>query len=141
VPWWNNRDIRPFADRDETCETVDMRARRLLNLLIALSVAAGLVSLPFALPAYAFSGPPIATSSDDMQAMGDDMPCCPHQQKGNDCQNCPVLCLVNSMQLSPAAAAVMLDRTSIHAVLLGADDTIADGLERPPPDQPPRILV
>jgi hypothetical protein len=120
-----------------------MRARRFLNLLIALSVAAGLVSMPLAVPAHANSGPPVVTSSDDMEAMAEDMPCCPHEQKSKPCEDCPLLgiCLAKSTQINPAAAAVLIDRTSIHAVLLGADDAIADGLERPPPDHPPRILV
>jgi hypothetical protein len=118
-----------------------MRGRRFLNLLIALSVAAGLVSLPLAAMAHANSGPPIVADSDEMQAMGDDMPCCPHEQKSKDCQGCPVLCLVKSTQLSAASAAVVVQRTSIQVVLIVMDDAIADGLERPPPDHPPRILV
>jgi hypothetical protein len=120
-----------------------MSARRLLNLLIALSVAAGLVSTPLALPAHAQSAPPVAASSDEMQAMAEDMPCCPHEQKSKDCQDCPLLgfCLAKSTQAGPAVEAFLLDRISIHAVLLATDDAIADGLERPPPDHPPRILV
>jgi hypothetical protein len=128
-----------------------MSARRLLNLLIALSVAAGLVSMPLALPAHAHSGPPVVASSDEMpaemqaemQATAEDMPCCPHEQKSKDCQDCPLLgfCLAKSTQAGPAVEAFLLDRISIHAVLLATDDAIADGLERPPPDHPPRILV
>ena len=118
-----------------------MRARRFLNLLIALSVAAGLLSLPLVAAAHANAGPPNVASADEMQAMADDMPCCPHEQKSKDCQDCPVLCLAKSTQLGPASAAGAVELTSIHAVLLGTDDAIADGLERPPPDQPPRILV
>jgi len=135
--------FRPFADRGATCDNVGMRARRLLNLLIALSVAAGLVSMPVALPAHAHSGPPPMTSSDGMSAMAEDMPCCPHEQKSKDCQDCPLLgfCLIKSTQLGPMAGAVLLDRTSLRAVLPVIDDAIADGLERPPPDHPPRILI
>jgi hypothetical protein len=133
----------PFADRDVACDNEDMRRRRLLNLLIALSVAAGLLSMPFAPPVHAKSGPPVVTSSDEMEAMAEDMPCCPHEQKSKACEDCPLLgiCLAKSTQINPAASAILLDRTFIHAVLLGADDVIADGLERPPPDHPPRILV
>lgn len=121
-----------------------MLARRFLNLLIALSVAAGLVSMPLAVPAHAHSAPPVMTSSDEMQTMDADMPCCPHeQQKSKDCQDCPLVgfCLAKSTQVGPAATSALLDRTSLHAVLLAADDVIADGLERPPPDHPPRILI
>lgn len=133
----------PFADHDATCDNLSMRARRLLNLLIALSVAAGLVSMPVALPAHAHSGPPPMTSSDEMSAMAEDMPCCPHEQKSKDCQDCPLLgfCLIKSTQLGPMAGAVLLDRTSLRAVLPVIDDAITDGLERPPPDHPPRILI
>jgi hypothetical protein len=135
--------LGPFADGRATCDNASMSARRLLNLLIALSVAAGLVFMPSALPAHARSAPPAAASSDEMQAMAEDMPCCPHEQKSKDCQDCPLLgiCLAKSTQLGPALAAVLLDRTSIQAALPVTDDAIADGLERPPPDHPPRILV
>src|ERR1700756_1813515 len=117
-----------------------MRRGRCLNLLIALSVAAGLVSMPFA-SMHAKSGTPVVTSSDEMEAMAEDMPCCPHEQKSKACEDCPLLgiCLAKSTHINPAASAILLDRTFIHAVLLGADDVIADGLERPPPDHPPRI--
>lgn len=120
-----------------------MSVRRLLNFLIALSVAAGLVSMPIALPVHAHSGSPAMTSSDGMSAMAEDMPCCPHDQKSKDCQDCPLLgfCLIKSTQLGPMTGAVLLDRTSLRAVLPVMNDAIADGLERPPPDHPPRILV
>lgn len=133
----------PFAERDAACDNAGMRARRLLNLLIALSVAAGLVSVPIALPVHAHWSSPAMTNSDGMPAMSEDMPCCPHEQKSKDCQDCPLLgfCLIKSTQLGPTAGAFLLDRTSLHAVLPVIDDAIADGLERPPPDHPPRILV
>ena len=135
--------VAPFAGRDVACDNGAMSVRRLLNLLIVLSVAAGLVSAPIAVPMHAQSVPALVASSDDMQAMAEDMPCCPHEQKSKDCQDCPLvgICLAKSTQIGPAAAAALLDRTSIHAVLLVTDDAIADGLERPPPDHPPRTLV
>jgi len=133
----------PFAEHDAACDNMGMRARRLLNLLIALSVAVGLVSMPIALPVHAHSGSPAMASSDGMPAMAEDMPCCPHEQKSKDCQDCPLLgfCLIKSTQFGPMAGAVLLDRTSLRAVLPVIDDAIADGLERPPPDHPPRVLV
>jgi hypothetical protein len=131
----------PLAHRGAACDNGNVRARPFLNLLIALSVAAGLVSLPLAAAAHANAGPPVVTSSDEMQAMGDDMPCCPHEQKSKDCQDCAMLCLVKSTQISSASAAIAVELSSIHAVLLGTDDANAEGLERPPPDHPPRILV
>jgi hypothetical protein len=98
--------------------------------------------MPFA-SMHAKSGTPVVTSSDEMEAMAEDMPCCPHEQKSKPCQDCPLLgiCLAKSTQINPAATALVLDRTAIDAVLLATDDAIADGLERPPPDHPPRILV
>jgi hypothetical protein len=133
----------PFADRRPACDN-DGMIRRFLRLLTALSVAAGLVSMPLAVPAHAHSAPPVIAGSDEMQVMAeDDMPCCPHEQKSKDCQDCPLLgfCLAKSTQIGPAVVAVLLDRTSVDAVLPTTDDAIADGLERPPPDHPPRILV
>jgi hypothetical protein len=121
-----------------------MTARRLLNLLIALSVAAGLVSTPLASPAHAHTAPPVVTSSDEMQAMAEDMPCCPHeQQKDRGCQDCPLLgfCMAKPTQFGAASVALLPDRTSVKAILLATDDALADGLARPPPDHPPRNLV
>jgi hypothetical protein len=104
--------IVPFAEYESACDNTGMSARRLLNLLIALSMA-------------------------------EDTPCCPHEQKSKDCQDCPLLgfCLIKSTQLGPMAGTILLDRTSLRAVLPVMNDAIADGLERPPPDHPPRILV
>jgi hypothetical protein len=136
--------LGPFADRGLACDNNAMSAKRFLSLLVALSVAAGLVSMPLARPAHSHSAPPIVMGSDEMQAMAEDMPCCPHeQQKSKDCQDCPVLgfCMAKSTQLGPVAAAILLDRAFFRAVLLITDDAVADGLERPPPDHPPRILV
>ena len=50
-----------------------MDLRKVVNLLIALTVAAGLLAAPLSVPATAASPP--AAAADGMQA--DDMPCCP----------------------------------------------------------------
>jgi hypothetical protein len=38
-------------------------------------------------------------------------------------------------------AAAILIRQPTRALLVALDDTISDGLDRPPPDHPPRSLV
>jgi hypothetical protein len=75
-----------------------------------------------------------------MSAMSGDMPCCPSEQKSKDCQDCPLLaiCALKTSQAGPAWAASVTIRHAVrtfHAVL---NDVLVDGVDRPPPDQPPR---
>src|SRR5262245_40019360 len=93
-----------------------MNPRRLLNLLIAVTVAAGLLSAPFAAPAIAKShhavvaGEAMAADMHVMagedHAMADDMPCCPDDGKARGCESCPLLALCSlSMPISGPALA------------------------------------
>jgi hypothetical protein len=123
-----------------------MDVRQLFKLLLAVLLTAGLTIAPLATVAAGGHSMPAAMPMVDMADMPDmaaDMQCCPHEQESKDCQDCPLLeiCLAKSTQINPAATALILDRTAIDTVLLATDDAIADGLERPPPDHPPRILV
>jgi hypothetical protein len=119
-----------------------MIARRILNLLLAVFVTAGLMVAPLVIPAAA--GYPMAgdMQMSDTQDMSADMPCCPDQQKSKQCQDCPLIaiCMLKVLQTGPAIA--MATRSPLALELFRPlDDIIADGLTRPPPDYPPRTQV
>lgn len=133
-----------------------MNPRRLFNWLIVLTVAAGLLSVPFAAPAVAKthhavgSGAMQAMTGDmhamdgDMQAMADGMPCCPDEGKGvKDCDACPLMALCSLTMPIPTpsgiAALVLLPTTQTAFAL--PDDLLIDGLGARPPDHPPRTIV
>src|SRR5260370_35208031 len=83
-----------------TCEGVDpfqvtepMRCKvmnfgRFICRFLAIFVIAGLVSQPLVTPAGAKQRP--VAEMTGMSAMSADMPCCPDEQKKNDCQECPL---------------------------------------------------
>jgi hypothetical protein len=115
-----------------------MNLRWLLNLVLAALVTAGLAVAPMATPAAANQ-----PSAAGMTAMAGDMPCCPDEQKSKDCQDCPLvaMCFLKNAQAGPSLASAMPVRHSIRTLHSVFDDVPADGLNRPPPDQPPRNLA
>ena len=116
-----------------------MDVRRLIGRLLSVFVIAGLVSAPLVTPVVA-SALSISEMTG-MSTMSADMPCCPDKQS-NDCHDCPVVAMcVSSMQAVPAMAVAILIRHPTRALLVALDDVISDGLDRPPPDHPPRNLA
>jgi hypothetical protein len=131
-----------------------MSPRRLFNLLIALTVAAGLLSAPFAAPAvakaYHAAGGGMhagmqAMSGDDHAIAGDMravavMPCCPDEGKANGCDSCPLTALCSmTMQISaPSGASALAPLLTAQTVFAFPDDLLIDGLGARPPDHPPR---
>ena len=120
-----------------------MNARQSFRLLLVVLVTAGLTIAPLVTPVAA-KHPSTATmvemaDSSDMMA---DMPCCPDKQKGNDCQDCPLIaiCMLKSIQAGPSTQAVAMDGLAYQR-LRPADDHVIDGLARPPPEHPPRRLI
>ena len=132
-----------------------MSPKRLLNLLIALTVAAGLLSAPFAAPAvakaYAASGGEMQPMADDAHAthgdthaMADGMPCCPDEGvPARDCDSCPLmaLCSVSTSFPTPSGAPVLAPAPTGQAAFAFPDDLLIDGLSARPPDHPPRTTV
>ena len=116
-----------------------MDSRRLLNLALAVFVIVALAVAPLVTPAA------VAEPMDGMtdMSMSADMPCCPDSQKNKDCQDCPLvaMCVLKTVQAGPSATAAMPLRHSVRTVHLVLNDAPAVGLNRPPPDQPPRNLV
>lgn len=120
-----------------------MDPRKVFNWLIALAVAAALVATPLSAPAMAASQ--MAAVDGEMQAMADDMPCCPdqHEQKAGDCGSCPfvALCMLTITMPPRNSGSALVDRiVSLNAFAL-PDDLLIDGLGAHPPDHPPRTIV
>jgi hypothetical protein len=119
-----------------------MIARRILRLVLAVLVTAGLMVAPLVTPAAA--GPLMAGDMQmtDAQDMSAGMPCCPDQQKSKQCHDCPLIaiCMLKVLQTGPAVVTARLGPRALE-LLQPLDDIIADGLSRPPPDHPPRLTV
>ena len=120
-----------------------MGPKKMLNWLIALTVAVGLLVSPVSVPAMAALHSMVA--ADEMQAMADDMPCCPDQQdqKAKDCGSCPfvALCTMSMTMSAPDGASALVDRTFTRSAFALPDDLLIDGLGEHPPDHPPRTIV
>jgi hypothetical protein len=121
-----------------------MDFRRFCNLAIAVFVTVGLATAPLGASAVAA---PHAGDMMDMsmsaESMSADMPCCPGEQKSKDCQDCPLvaMCVLKTAQAGPSLASALPVRHAVRTAHSFLDDAPADGLDRPPPDQPPRILA
>ena len=116
-----------------------MDFRRLLNLALAVFVTVALAVAPLVTPA---AGQSSMSGMTDM-SMSADMPCCPDGQKSKDCQDCPLvaMCVLKTVQAGPSATAAMPLRHPVRTVHLVLNDAPPVGLNRPPPDQPPRNLA
>jgi hypothetical protein len=120
-----------------------MNVRTLFRLLLAVLVAVGLTVAPVSASAAAEHSMAAATMQmADMPDMAADMPCCPDKQKSSDCKDCPLvaICMLSALPAKPSADAAVI-RFPFHQRLRSFDDVIVDGLVRPPPDRPPRLLV
>jgi hypothetical protein len=122
-----------------------MSPKRLFNLLIALTVAAGLLSAPFAAPAVAkahhAAGGVMHAMAGDMHAVAD-MPCCPDEGT-NGCDSCPLMALCSmTMPISaPSGAYAFAPLSTAQSAFAFPDDLLIDGLSARPPDHPPRTNV
>ena len=117
-----------------------MNFRHLVGHLLAVFVIAGLVAAPLASPVAAMG--PSSAAMSDMASMSGDMSCCPDAQKNKDCKDCPLLavCMMKNLAAHPTVEAVIL-RPAKHHQIAVLDDSMNDGVNRPPPDRPPRTLV
>jgi hypothetical protein len=133
-----------------------MSPKRIFNLLIALTVAAGLLSAPVAAPAVAKSHHPAvgehqaaaddmhAMDGDDMHAMADGMPCCPDEgEPAKGCDSCPLvaLCSLTMPVPAPSAFVALAPEATAQTAIAFPDDLMIDGLGARPPDHPPRTIV
>jgi hypothetical protein len=116
-----------------------MNLRRLINLALAVFVTVGLAAAPLTGPGAAAQSQ--APGSMNM-SMSSDMSCCP-DQKSMDCQDCPLvaMCMLQTAQAGPSMAAALPLRYPVRTSHIVRNDVLAAGLDRPPPDQPPRSQV
>jgi hypothetical protein len=118
-----------------------MSLRRLITRLLGVLVIAGLVVAPLAAPASA-----MASSTVDMAQMASisgQMPCCPDEQKNSHCPDCPLasMCVVKVASAVPCFAESIPVRLLAKTAHAFRDDAPRHGLDRPPPDHPPRHLT
>ncbi len=113
---------------------------RFIGHLLAVFVIVGLIAAPLVSPVAAMRSSNVVMS--DMASMTDEMPCCPDTQKKNDCKDCPLLaiCALKNLAAHSIADAILM-RPAKHYQLAVHDDLMSDGLDRPPPDHPPRNLA
>src|SRR3954454_22471209 len=118
-----------------------MVLRRFIARLLAILVIAGLAVAPLATPAAAKSSGHAEMASMSTESMSTDMPCCPDEKSG--CPDCPLaaICVLKITTAAPALADAILMRLPTKAGHTVSDDALSHGLDRPPPDHPPRILV
>jgi hypothetical protein len=126
--------------------------RRFITRLLAILIVAGLAVAPVAAPAAMQASIMHASmaaemtgmsSMTDMSSMAADMPCCPDEQKSKTCTDCPVIaiCVLTTAQVAPPETSALPVRHAVRTTHALRDDAFADGLDRPPPDQPPRNLA
>ena len=121
--------------------------RLFITRLLAIAIVAGLAVAPVAAPAAMQAS--MAAGMTDMSSMADassmaaDMPCCPDEQKSKTCTDCPLIamCVLTTAQAAPPETSALPVRHAVRATHALRDDVFADGLNRAPPDQPPRNLA
>jgi hypothetical protein len=121
--------------------------RLFIPRLLAIVIVAGLAVAPVAAPAAMLA--PMTAGTTDMSSVTDgssmaaDMPCCPDEQKSKTCTDCPLtaMCVLTTAQAAPPATSALPVRHAVRTMHALGDDVFADGLDRPPPDQPPRNLA
>jgi hypothetical protein len=117
-----------------------MNGHRLLRLLCAWLVAAGLAVAPFAVPAVA-----LTNADPAMSSMMDDMPCCPDETgkqspRPNKCEDCPAmfLCASGSTQGFAPLGESPLYVSAILAELTPGLAAHLNDIGSSPPAPPPR---
>jgi hypothetical protein len=132
--------------------------RLFITRLLAILIVAGLAVAPVAAPAAMqasimhasmaaemteMSSMADMSSVADVSSMAADMPCCPDEQKSKTCTDCPVtaMCVLTTAQVAPPETSALPVRHAVRTTHALRDDAFADGLDRPPPDQPPRNLA
>src|SRR4051812_32174089 len=135
-----------------------MVLRLFITRLLAIVIIAGLAAAPVAAQAAIKASTTHAAMAAEMSGMSSmagmsavadgssmaaDMPCCPDEQKRKTCTDCPVIaiCVLTTAQVTPPEMSALPVRHAVRTAHALRDDVFADGLDRPPPDQPPRNLA
>jgi hypothetical protein len=131
--------------------------RLFMTRLLAIAIVAGLAVAPVAAPAAmqasmtdmmpagmtGMSSVAGVSSMADGSSMSADMPCCPDEQNSKTCTDCPLtaMCVLTTAQVAPPEISALPVRHAVRTTHALRDDVFADGLDRSPPDQPPRNLA
>jgi len=113
--------------------------RRFIARLLAMLVIAGLAVAPLVTPAAAMAS--THAGMPDMVAASTDMPCCPDEKSG--CPDCPLaaICVLKVTPAAPALTDAILMRLPTKTGHAVSHDAPSYGLDRPPPEHPPRTSV
>jgi hypothetical protein len=143
--------MTPLPHAPVAVREYDMVFRLFITRLLAIAIVVGLAVAPAAAPLamQASMTDRMAAGMTDMSSMADassmaaDMPCCPDEQKSKTCTDCPIIamCVLTTAQLAPPETSALPVRHAVRTTHALRDDVFADGLNRPPPDQPPRTLA
>lgn len=117
-----------------------MSMRDLIARVLAIFLIAGLVTAPLVSPAAA---KPMSVSQMEAAGMPADMSCCPDEPQSNACPDCPLLamCVFKVTFDKPSLAAAVPLRVPARTVHGMRNDKFSRDLDRPPPDQPPRLSI
>jgi hypothetical protein len=144
-------ELRAFASL-QVCESLESVKRYpAIRRLLAVLMIAGLALAPASRPVMAQASPHASmqamademSSSDTMDEMANDMPCCPSKAPapvGCDKCACVAACMSNSFT-GMSAAVFHPFLTASDDIAIRQNDSRPDGLGHPPPEHPPRILV
>lgn len=115
-----------------------MTLGRVIRAVVATLVVAALTFAPLG-PAAAQR--PSGSGASEM-TMPAGMPCCPDEHQTDGCKDCPLLalCMLKTVMADHAVAGIVI-RLADHTRLAALDDPALVGLDRPPPDHPPRNLI
>jgi hypothetical protein len=117
-----------------------MSMRDFIARVLAVFLIVGLVAAPLVSPAAA---KPMSASQMTAAGMQTDMSCCPDEPQSNACPDCPLiaLCIFKVTLDKPSLAAAVPLRVPAKTVHGVRNDEPSRDLDRPPPDQPPRISI
>ena len=118
-----------------------MIIRRLMGRLLSIFLIVGLVTAPMVTPAAAKLLPISQTA--DMTTMSGAMPCCPDEQKDNDCRDCPLIamCMLSIARAEPYVTDGIQIFFEPVRLSFSLHDSVADGLVGSPPEHPPRLSI
>ena len=126
------------------CETGLVKRSIHLCRLLAFFLIVGLVIAPLSARANAggMASMAMTSTSGDMAAMSDDMPCCPEKSTPMDCADCPLmaLCVSTTLQALLPAGVAEIQPVTLRMLLPGSDPEVESVAYSPPP-KPPRSLV
>lgn len=117
-----------------------MLMRDFIARFLAVFLIVGLVAPPLVSPAAA---KPMSASQMTNADMSADMPCCPDDPKSTSCPDCPLvaMCIFKVTIDGPSLAEAVPLRVPARTVHEVRNDEPSRDLDRPPPDQPPRISI